>query len=323
MTTVNFGNSLNMLFGNSYGSMLTGSFGSFGGFGMGTSLFTNCFGEVNYDAMAGLGVANAIFSVAGQAISSSKAEKQSKKASYENYQNEIATIDAKLEKLKSLDPADEIDASYDKNITTAETNLASAKTALDDANELLASYNKDLEKEGITEGEKTEIQQKIDKQKEIIEEKQKEYDKLNGDKNKVGSVKYYKAEKQKAIDAQQTKIDEQIKELEDRKAQLEKAVENIDLDNADGSKLTRTSDKNYEAKLVDGKVDKSKDYGEKDIRTAINHFINAIDGTPEKLQKAQNVYDMYNCVPESDKNSTMKKAVEIAYNYIQNHKTEE
>ena len=119
------------------------------------------------------------------------------------------------------------------------------------------------------------------------------------------------------------KLDNDIKDLEAKKAKLQEAVENVDLDKADGTKLTRTSDEKYAEKLVDGKVDKSKSYTEKDIRTAIMHFSKEIDGTPEKLQKAQNVYDMYSCIPESDKNSTMKRAVEIAYNYIKEHKTEE
>ena len=313
---------MNMFGGTGLGCLSSfGNFGSFGGFGMGGSLFTNCLGDFDYDAAAGYGVANAIWGVAAMAINQSVSNKRAEKAEHENNKAEIENIDKQISDLRSTKAEEEIDSSYDKNIETARNNLSNAEQAWKNAQELEAAYNTDLRKEGLTEAEKTEIRQKIENLK--VDEKEKEYKKLNGDEKTEGSVKYYEAEKKKAIETKQAEIDRQIKDLEAKKAKLQEAVENVDLDKADGTKLTRTSDEKYAEKLVDGKVDKSKSYTEKDIRTAIMHFSKEIDGTPEKLQKAQNVYDMYSCIPESDKNSTMKRAVEIAYNYIKEHKTEE
>ncbi len=315
-------NILNMFGGSGFGCLSSyGNFGSLGGFGMGGSLFTNCLGDFDYDAAAGYGVANAIWGVAAMAINQSVSNKRAEKAEHENNKAEIENIDKQISDLRSTKAEEEIDSSYDKNIETARNNLSNAEQAWKNAQELEAAYNTDLRKEGLTEAEKTEIRQKIENLK--VDEKEKEYKKLNGDEKTEGSVKYYEAEKKKAIETKQAEIDRQIKDLEAKKAKLQEAVENVDLDKADGTKLTRTSDEKYAEKLVDGKVDKSKSYTEKDIRTAIMHFSKEIDGTPEKLQKAQNVYDMYSCIPESDKNSTMKRAVEIAYNYIKEHKTEE
>lgn len=317
-------NILNMFGGSGFGCLSSyGNFGSLGGFGMGGSLFTNCLGDFDYDAAAGYGVANAIWGVAGMAINQSVSNKRAEKAEHENNKAEIENIDKQISDLRSTKAKEEIDSSYDKNIETARNNLSNAKQALKNAEDLIAAYNNDLKKEGLTEAEKTKINQEIEKQQEIIDEKQNELKILDGDADTEGSVAYYEAEKTKAIETKQAEIDRQIKDLEAKKAKLQEAVENVDLDKADGTKLTRTSDEKYAEKLVDGKVDKSKSYTEKDIRTAIMHFSKEIDGTPEKLQKAQNVYDMYSCIPESDKNSTMKRAVEIAYNYIKEHKTEE
>ena len=70
-------NNLSLLGG--YG--VTGGLSSFGGlFGMNNSIFTNCFGEINYDAVAGYQVANVVGNIAFAAIGQAIGNKQAAKA---------------------------------------------------------------------------------------------------------------------------------------------------------------------------------------------------------------------------------------------------
>ncbi len=80
-----FSQGLGMFSGNSMG------FGGLTGFG-GPSIFTNCYGEINYDAAAGYGVANAIIGVAGQAYAAHQANKEPEI----NYTQEIYNINKEI-----------------------------------------------------------------------------------------------------------------------------------------------------------------------------------------------------------------------------------
>ncbi len=314
-------NILNMFGGSGFGCLSSyGNFGSLGGFGMGGSLFTNCLGDFDYDAAAGYGVANAVLGVAGMAINQSVSNKRAAKAEHENNKAEIENIDKQISSKTATK----------NNLTNENTSLLDdVNTAKSNSEELGKQINT---KKATVDNLKAEYDRLIkdDTQKEAQTNALKEW---NAAKDELEELEKEKAAQDKIVKDNNNKIeankkeiqklDNDIKDLEAKKAKLQEAVENVDLDKADGTKLTRTSDEKYAEKLVDGKVDKSKSYTEKDIRTAIMHFSKEIDGTPEKLQKAQNVYDMYSCIPESDKNSTMKRAVEIAYNYIKEHKTEE
>ena len=92
-----FQQGLGMLGGSSMGY---GNYSSFGGSG----IFTNCFGEPNYDAMAGYGVANALLGVAGQAIAANRKEK----APEVNYTQELSKISKEIE-TKEIDKAEQTD----------------------------------------------------------------------------------------------------------------------------------------------------------------------------------------------------------------------
>ena len=314
-------NILNMFGGSGFGCLSSyGNFGSLGGFGMGGSLFTNCLGDFDYDAAAGYGVANAVLGVAGMAINQSVSNKRAAKAEHENNKAEIENIDKQISsKTATKNNLTNENTSLLDDVNTAKSNseelgkqINTKKATVDN---LKAEYDR-LIKDDTQKEAQTNALKEWNAAKDELEELEKEkaaQDKIVKDNNN----------KTEANKKEIQKLDNDIKDLEAKKAKLQEAVENVDLDKADGTKLTRTSDEKYAEKLVDGKVDKSKSYTEKDIRTAIMHFSKEIDGTPEKLQKAQNVYDMYSCIPESDKNSTMKRAVEIAYNYIKEHKTEE
>ena len=87
---------LNM-YGNSWTGLLQQGMGMLGGGFGGSGIFMNCFGEVNYDAMAGYGVANALLGVAGQAINHTVSEKREKKAEYQENKAEIERITQDIE----------------------------------------------------------------------------------------------------------------------------------------------------------------------------------------------------------------------------------
>ncbi len=312
-------NNINMLGINQLGRLTSGFNGFVGGnncFGQYGSIFTDCFGNTNFDAIAGFNVAQTLTNVIGMGIKSRIARKQGEKAEYENNKVEISNIDKQINDLKSKDAAKEIDESYDTNISNAKEKLINANENLNNKKELLNAKQKDLSN-ATTESEKTEIKQAIRELEKEIEEQNKEIAKLSGDKTVEGSIKYYEAQKEEAIEAKEKEIKDKIEELEAQKADLQTSVNNVTLDKANGTKLTRTPDAEFEKKLVDGKIDLSKDYNKGDMMTSINQFMNALDGTPEKLAKAKVVRDMYNNYFTGNRYSTsFKDAAQIAETYI-------
>lgn len=300
---------------NTFGSF--GSFGNFGSMSMNGSLFNY---NVNYDAMAGIAVANAVLGVTGQAISSSRAEKQAEKQEYANNLKNLENMQNEIEDLKDIvkdddKVAEEIDSKYDKNIEEATTSRDNAKKALDKAEE--SKKQLEAQKEGKT----PEEIEKIDKQiKELnLDAKEKTYNKLNGDADTEGSVKYLEAQKAKAINDKKAEINERIKKLEKEVEKLQKEVDSYDLDAANGNSLSRTSDKKYEALLNNGVAPKGS-YTKANVKTAVDRFMQALDGTPEKLQTAKNLVTMFNGC--SDWNETLQKAAKVAQRYVNEHKDE-
>lgn len=294
-----------------------GSFGSFNPMSMNGSLFNY---NVNYDAMAGMAVANAVLGVTGQAISSSRAEKQAEKQEYANNSKNLENMQNEIKDLKDIASDDnkvekEIDSIYDKNINAATTSRDNAKKALDKAKE--SKKQLEAQKEGKT----PEEIEKIDKQiKELnLDAKEKTYNKLNGDADTEGSVKYLEAQKAKAINDKKAEINERIKKLEKEVEKLQKEVDSYDLDAANGNSLSRTSDKKYEALLNNGVAPKGS-YTKANVKTAVDRFMQALDGTPEKLQTAKNLVTMFNGC--SNWNETLQKAAKVAQRYINEHENE-
>ncbi len=307
---------LNMFGGTGFNGLTSfGGFGNFGSFGMGGSLFTNCFGEVNYDAMAGYGVANALLGVASQAINQTVGNKRAAKAEHENNKAEIEKINQEIADLMSINPEDKIDSSYDTNIKTAQQNKDDVGRDIENAKELIDTYNTDLGKEGLTEGEKTTIRQKIQQQNEVINKKQPEFNKLNGDANTEGSVKYYEAKKEEAIKAKKAEIEQKIQELETKKAQLQESVNDVVLDNADGSKWKRTTKENFDKKWnQDGTAAENTEFTKSDLRYVIAGFRSAT--TPEeKREWAKKFETIYENLSVSDRSNDFIAAKKIIDNY--------
>ena len=295
-----------------------GSFGSFSPMSMNGSLFNY---NVNYDAMAGMAVANAVLGVTGQAISSSRAEKQAEKQEYANNSKNLENIQNEIDDLKNImsddnKVAEEIDSKYEKNITNALASRDKAKTALDTAEK--SKKQLDAQKTGKTPEEIAKIDDQIKKLN--LDQKEKTYNKLNGDADTEGSVKYYEAQKAKAIEDKKAEIKDKIKQLEKEVEKLQKEVDRYDLDAANGTKLSRTSDKEYEKLLDnDGNAMKNQRYSKADVKTAVDRFMQAVNDD-KKMQAAKNLVEMFENCP--DWTESLQKAAKVAQRYINGHKKE-
>ena len=285
----------------------TNSWGSFGTIGY----------NVNYDAMAGYAVANSVFGVLSQAVSSSQAEKQAEKVQYSNNARRIEQIDKQIKELENTDINDEVETR-----SKTDSNVKAKQTALDTASQLLTKNEEYLKKESgnyaaALEREKAGTATEADK-KLISEYKKAE-----------GNTKTLEKEKNKAQtdlddakEALETKIKKEIKgeiaDLKAEKAKLQEEVDNQDLDNADGNKLSRLSDEKYENLLgEDGLAKKNEKYSKAAVKTAVNRFMQAT--APEtKLKTAKNLVTMFEGC--SDWNENLQKAANIAQRYINEHK---
>lgn len=285
----------------------TNSWGSFGTIGY----------NVNYDAMAGYAVANSVFGVLSQAVSSSQAEKQAEKVQYSNNARRIEQIDKQIKELENTDFNDEVETR-----SKTDSDVKAKQTAFDKASQLLTKNEEYLKNESgnyaaALEREKAGTATEADK-KLISEYKKAE-----------GNTKTLEQEKKKAqtdLDnakkALRIKIENEIKgeidDLKAEKAKLQEEVDNQDLDNADGNKLSRLSDEKYENLLgEDGLAKKNEKYSKAAVKTAVNRFMQAT--APEtKLKTAKNLVTMFEGC--SDWNENLQKAANIAQRYINEHK---
>lgn len=291
-----------------------GSFGSFGSMSMNGSLFNY---NVNYDAMAGMAVANAVLGVSSQAISSSKAEKQADKQEYANNQARLEQIDKEISDLNKIDITKEVEtrSKTDSDVKSKQTALDNASTKLDSADK----YINDKKSAYETAKNKKEDERTSDEKQLIID-----YEAKVADKPKLEQAKKAaETELNKAKSDLETKIKNEIKnkidDLKAEKEKLQKEVDSYDLDAANGTSLSRTSDKKYEALLNNGVAPKGS-YTRANVKTAVDRFMQALDGTPEKLQTAKNLVTMFNGC--SNWNETLQKAAKVAQRYVDEHKEE-
>lgn len=290
-----------------------GTSGSFNPMSMNGSLFNY---NVNYDAMAGMAVANAVLGVTGQAISSSRAEKQAEKQEYKNSSARLKEIDNDIQKQEKIsnEKGEEI-KEQDDIITKAmneintlnthkksEADIQKLKTAWDteykkDPNSPATANAKEAYDNAVSENK--EIDKKINAQKDIKNKAEAKIDTLKKEK-----------------DAADTKI----KDLKGEKEELQKEVDSYDLDAANGTKLSRTSDKEYEKLLDnDGNAMKNQRYSKADVKTAVDRFMQAVDDE-KKMQAAKNLVEMFENCP--DWTESLQKAAKVAQRYINGHKKE-
>ena len=273
--------------------------------------------NVNYDAMAGYAVANSVFGVLSQAISTSQAEKQAEKVQYSNNARRIEQIDKQIKELENTDFNDEVEtrSKTDSDVKNKQEAFDKASEAVE-TNESYLSDNKDAYDAAKNRKAKNEM-------KEGDGALIKKYAECENQKGKLKEAEdKAKAELDAAKEALETKIENEIKgeiaDLKAEKAKLQEDVDNQDLDNADGNKLSRLSDEKYENLLgEDGLAKKNEKYSKAAVKTAVNRFMQAT--APEtKLKTAKNLVTMFEGC--SDWNESLQKAANIAQRYINEHK---
>lgn len=311
MTTLNFYNN------NPWQSLLNQGLGMLGGnssaFGVGTFGFGS-MGNVSdsyFNQMAAYSVVNSVFSTINQAVSSNQSTRENKNITYENNKNQIENIDKQIADLKKANP--KVDTKYDTDIKTAE----SAHETLVQSQSSLKAEVKDLETQinNETDATKKNVLKEKKARKEIeLEELPKQIEEADA------KVKAAEKAKTNAKEAKQAEINEKIKALEAQKAELQADVDNYELDKADGKKLQRTSEDKYNAYLNNnGYINENGSYTKRDLRTAVNRFMNGLSNSTDKYKAAKNVITIYNRLSSEDKTAILKQAAEIANKYVKEH----
>ena len=304
-----------------------GSFGSFSPMSMNGSLFNY---NVNYDAMAFFTATNAALGVGGQAISTSKAEKQKEKQGYETNSKNLENMQNEIEDLKDIVRDDnkvekEIDSKYDDNIKAAERNHKNLKEKSEKLSGNIGNYKKQIGEidnklnatnPAPTEEEKT----SLTSQKAALETRKKEtqamLDKINLTEAEA-AIQAAKDAKAQAIEDKKSKIKDRIEKLKKDVKKLQAEVDSYDLDAANGNSYSRTSEKKYNALLGDDGLAPKGSYTKANVKKAVDKFMQATDDT-EKLKAAKNLVTMFNGC--SDWNETLQKAAKVAQRYVNEHK---
>lgn len=228
-------NNMNMyMYGNNgFGNLLQQGLNMFGGgYGMGnTSFFTNCYGEVNYDKMAGFQVANALLGTTFQMIASNKANKASEpEVNYtqelnavakeiKSKNNEWATKSEELETLKS-DKAEN-----DSELKDLTTQLSSAEEALRKAEANLNAAKPD--------------DPKYDELNKAVTDATKNRDKIKKEKDELEKTIEKQDAEIKAKTEEVDAIEQKIAELEDKQASLQKTANEKTIEGHKSSPLLR------------------------------------------------------------------------------------
>ena len=320
-------NSLMGLLQNGLSSLGTGGYSNLGGmninsiFGMTSSPFTNCYGQVDYDALAGFGVA---VGVAGQAINQYASqrepkvdhEQEAKDLKSEIAQKELKHAELNIEKT-SLEGAIETAKNTSKNL---EGQISNKKSTVSD---LKSQYDTKIE-EAVKESDptkKAELQKEaanLNNQKQKAEE---ELDKLKEEKAEQDKIVTEKGKELETCEKNIARVEKEIEILKDDLKEHQNEVNNDILEKANGNRLTRTPDDEYAQKLDNGKLKANVEYTKSDMRTAINQFMNEANGTDAKLAKAKIICEMFDALPEKERNKTFGPAREIAAKYIADNKS--
>lgn len=281
-------NMFNMYGNNGFGNLLQQGLNMLGGgYGMGsTSFFTNCYGEVNYDKMAGFQVANALLGTTFQAIAANKANKASEpEVNYTKELNAVAKeintkeveLSVKMEEQSKLDSEAVRDSQnldkLRKSLPGANAALTKAKTDFDKVKNNTSDSNYDAYNQAY-EDAKANVE-KIERDIKILEDKTKQQE---------AEIKA----KAKEVDA----IEQKIAELEDKQDTLQKAANDKAIDDAKSNKWQRSDIGCIkEWQKSDGK--NAQMASKKDLERASYEFRKGAE-TPAKRYEAANAFvNMY------------------------------
>lgn len=228
-------NNMNMYMydNNGFGNLLQQGLNMLGGgYGMGNSrFFTNCYGEVNYDKMAGFQVANALLGTTFQAIAANKANKASEpQVNYTQELNAVAKeINTKEDErsiksgeLEMLGGEFKDPANKSKSVSTLQTELTKAEADV-------TNLTKELNELDKNDSNYATNKEKIDAKIETAEDN---VTKLKAD---IETKKKYEAK-----ELEIAKIKDEIADLEKKQDSLQKAANDKAIDDAKSNKWQRS-----------------------------------------------------------------------------------
>lgn len=297
--------------GSSWTGLLQQGMGMFGGGFGGSGIFMNCFGEVNYDAMAGYGVANALLGVAGQAINHTVSEKREKKAEYQENKAEIERITQDIE-----DKTGE-KAGLEAENKTKQDEITAADTAINNLNKQISKLDVAGKKQAYDDANAQDPKPaNLADLKKVYEDAVAEENRLKAEITKQENIK---KEANETIEENNQKINELTEDIKNLKKELNKlqaSVNEIDLDRADGKKFQRTKKEDFDAKWNDdGSMADNAEFTKGDMRYAIAGFRNATSDEDKKYW-ANKIATIYKNMNQSDITSDFKAARKIVDSYV-------
>ena len=294
-------NNMNMyMYGNNgFGNLLQQGLNMLGGgYGIGgTNYFTNCYGELNYDKVAGFQVANALLGTTFQMIASNKANKASEPEV--NYTQELNAVAKEIKskndewatKSDELETLKKDKADNDSELKDLTTQLSSAEEALRKAEAKLNAAKPDDPKYDELNKAVTDATKNRDKIKKEKDELEKTIEKQDAD---------IKA-KTEEVDA----IEQKIAELEDKQASLQKTANEKTIEGHKSSPLLRARKEcidNWQDTLNENKKSASK----AELEKAFHVFKKGGDSIADKKKAAIAFTNMYKSLGDEKMISSFK-----------------
>ena len=280
-------NNMNMyMYGNNgFGNLLKQGMGMLsGGYGIGgANYFTNCYGEVNYDKMAGFQVANALLGTTFQAIAANKANKASEpQVNYTQELNAVAKeintkedeLSTKNGELETLGGEFKEPANKSKSVSTLQSELTNAETNVTNLKNELNGLDKNDSNYAAT---KTEKEGKIKAAEEKVT-------KLKAD---IETKKKYEAKEQEIA-----KVKDEIADLKTKQGDLQKAANDKAIDDAKSNKWQR-SDIGCLDKWQKSAGEDTQMASKKDLERASYEFRKGAETKADKRKAANAFVNMY------------------------------
>ena len=291
------------------------SYSSFDPMSMNRSLFNY---NVNYDAMAFFTATNAVLGVGGQAYSTSRAEKQAEKQEYANNQTRLEQIDNDINKQEG------IKADKNSEISKQNAKIEDANNKLPTLREARTNLKLEDKEAAMTAAKNGTDAELIKNTTKAYNEAKKEADKFDAQIEEQESIIKTANEEIASCNTDINNANTEIQKLKAEKEKLQKEVESYE-DSKVNIKLA-SSDEVYNAKIkdIENKYDDKNDDGsftKKDVYSAIKRFINAADGSPEKLKVAKELSYAHNHCGNDFDAQTIRYA-QRAFNYINEYKEE-
>lgn len=294
---------------------------------LGAQIFGNNFGNFNMgnfnignqNADLGYNIGSILCNTGCLVVNSYRTEKAAEKQADLDMDNELRNIDKEIKEVEDSNPKDKISKSYQNNIDKAKKEQIDTTKSWNEATKNVA----DLEKQSNEKPDDNTLKNKLDAAKTIMDELDKKLKTLNGEANVKGSIKYYEKERDDELERLEQAKKDKLTELKEKKAKLENQINNRDLDKL-SKKVKKGSDDVLTDKLNNnGTLKENESFDVTDFNTAVHRLMNSTRGSEERYKNAKLVSNIYKKLPETDKNSRLKKCAEIAEEEIRKHDKED